>query len=364
MTKVLLCSPKGSVGGICKWTENILSFYAATTDNDIELEWFYTAVPPMPVGKRSVLSRILSGYKTYKPFLHGLKKHLKENDYDIVHFSTSGSFSFLRDYYALKRCKKKGMRTAVHFHFGRIADVLKGNSLEKRLFDKCIPYIDAFVAMDEKSYKALMDYGCKNVYNVPNPLSPQTEALVGELTDIPREKNKIVFAGHVLRTKGVFELVEACHDIPGITLDILGECDGIVRQQLMELAGDNAEEWLKIPGNRTATEVITAMKTCTVFVLPSYSEGFPNVIIEAMACGTPIIATSVGAIPQMLAVEGGDTCGVLIKPRSVQVLRDAITNVLSNVKYASTMGAVAKEKVNNAYSMPTVWQKLKEVWQS
>jgi len=55
------------------------------------------------------------------------------------------------------------------------------------------------------------------------------------------------------------------------------------------------------------------------FILPSYTEGFPNVILEAMALGKPIIATSVGAIPEILSEE----CGVVMKPRDQRDIEQA-----------------------------------------
>lgn len=79
------------------------------------------------------------------------------------------------------------------------------------------------------------------------------------------------------------------------------------------------------------------MLKCTVFVLPTYTEGFPNVVLESMACGCPIVATSVGAIPEML--DGG--AGIVIEPRNVEQLRDAVAWVLENPERAAEMGAQA-----------------------
>ena len=365
MKNILFCSPRGSVCGICKWTDNILYYVATETYSDLKLTWYYTNVPEMALGNRSLLKRLYSGLKVYLPFVRGLKKKLREGEkYDMAHFSTSGSISFARDYLALKMCRKAGISTALHFHFGRMAQVLSSNSLERKLFELCVPYVSKFVAMDDETYKALLDYGCKKVHIVPNPLSPQVEAAIKELPDVERLHYTVVFAGHVLKTKGVFELVEACKTLPGIKLEILGMCTPEMRAELLEVAGPDASAWLDIRGNCTMNQVLEAMKRCAVFVLPSYSEGFPNVIIEAMACGAPIVATSVGAIPQMLSSEGNGQCGIIIPPQDSESLHDALLKLLHNRETAIVMGRNASDKVHNSYSMNKVWSDLKEIWLS
>lgn len=363
MKNILFCSPRGSVGGICKWTDNILDYAERVASSDLQLTWYYTDVPEMALGNRSLLKRLYFGLKVYLPFVKGLKKQIKGGQkYDMAHFSTSGSISFARDYFALKMCRKAGIPTALHFHFGRMAQVLSAKSLENRLFKFCIPYISKFVAMDEETYKALLDYGCKNVHLVPNPLSPQVEKIIEELPEVERSHDTVVFAGHVLKGKGVVELVEACRNIPGIKLEILGMSTPEMRAELLEAAGPDASEWLNIRGNCTMNQVLEAMKRCAVFVLPSYSEGFPNVIIEAMACGAPIVATSVGAMPQMLSSEGDGRCGIIIPPQDSESLHDALLKLLQNRESAIEMGRQASAKVRNSYSMDKVWSDLKNIW--
>lgn len=362
MKEILFCSPRGRVGGICRWTDNILAYAEDAGDEDVSLSWYYTEVPPMALGHRSAVRRLLDGVRTYLPFISGLRGVLRSKRYDMAHFSTSGGISFSRDYLALRLCRKKGLRTALHFHFGRMPQVLKSSSLERRLFDMCLPYIDEIVTMDRATCDALVEYGCANVHYVPNPLSQSVEKMIESSGEQGRTAELVVYAGHVLATKGVFELVEACRDIGGVKLVLMGQCTDEMRQELLRLGGVDAEKWLEIPGNCSLKEVIAAMKRCAVFVLPSYSEGFPNVIIEAMACAAPIVATSVGAIPQMLATFEGRPCGITVAPQNVPELKAAIEKVISEPAASLRMGHNACLKVHDNYAMPRIWAELKKIW--
>ena len=104
------------------------------------------------------------------------------------------------------------------------------------------------------------------------------------------------------------------------------------------------------------------MLSSGVFVLPTYSEGFPNVIIESMACACPIVTTSVGAIPEMLDIENGENYGLCVEPKNVEQLKDAIIRMLDNKDFASHCGINAQKRVNEMYSMTKVWQQMEQIW--
>ena len=104
------------------------------------------------------------------------------------------------------------------------------------------------------------------------------------------------------------------------------------------------------------------MLSCNLFVLPTYTEGFPNVILESMACACPIITTPVGAIPEMLDSKSGHPCGSLVKVRDAQELQARIESYLKAPAEAITMGKYAKNRVYTVYSMDAVWKLLLEVW--
>lgn len=362
MMKVLLCSPKGNTGGIARWTTHILDYYAKNV-KDIELRWCYAAP-----SKRNMLAttpkliRTYFGLVNYIPFLRLLNKNLKEDHYDIVHFVSSGSISLLRDIFTLLICKRKGVSSVVHFRFGRIPDILQQKNWEYRLIDYVIRHSSKTIVIDKSSYDALLSHGYKNIFILPNPLTPKINDIIDRNVNLKRQSRHLLFAGHCVPTKGIYELIDACKDIPNIHLTMVGICEENVKHDLKAKAGEGGKDWLEIKGDQPYEEVIKEMLQCAIFVLPTYTEGFPNVIIESMACGCPIITTPVGAIPEMLNIGTDSQCGILVPVRDASSLKGAIINILSSYKLSEELGQRAKERVNSEYAMPIIWKKLSIIW--
>lgn len=359
---ILLVSPyKGTVGGISRWTGHILNYYNNLKDKSIELTQYYSEGKDI-YGDTSKIKRIYQGIKIYLPFLKNLNKKLKKNKFDAIHFTSSASYGLIRDYYTIKIAKKRDTKTIIHFRFGRIPEIYKSQNWEYKLINKIIKLSDKVIVIDKFSYNTLLKKGYNNIVFLPNPLTPKVNKIISN-TNVEREYSLILFAGHVLKTKGVFELVEATKDIPNIQVRIIGNVSDDIKKELLNIAGEN-NKFLEIIGEVDYETTIKEMLKCELFVLPTYTEGFPNVILESMACGCPIIASSVGAIPEMLNINGDTHCGICIEPKNIKQLRDSILYLLENKDKAKELGTNAKKRVNEEYSMPIVWKKLLNIWES
>jgi glycosyltransferase involved in cell wall biosynthesis len=77
------------------------------------------------------------------------------------------------------------------------------------------------------------------------------------------------------------------------------------------------------------------LAACDVFCLPSHSEGCPNVVLEAIACGRPVVATTVGGIPEVV----NEQCGVLVPPGDIERLRGALAAALEKAWCAERISA-------------------------
>ena len=359
--RVLLCSPRGESGGIASWTEHVLGYYHKTGDNKIEMDWAYCPPGKEVLANTPLLKRLLIGVIYYSKLLRLIRRTLRNKHYDVVHFISSASISLIKDIVCIRIAHHYKTKIIIHFRFGRIPELFESGGWEKRLIEKVIKKADKVIVIDKRSYDVLISNRFNNICLLPNPVSEKIVKAV-KLSNVERKKNEILFAGHLVKSKGVFELIEACRDIPGIHLTMMGKGSNDVIEEIKKAAGDSYENWLSITGARPMEEVTKNMLSCSVFVLPTYTEGFPNVIIESMACACPIVTTDVGAIPEMLDIENERVFGIFVKPKQVLELRNSIQWVLNNEKLAIDMGKRAQERVNELYSMPKVWQQMTNIW--
>ena len=357
--KILLASPFGGVpGGISRWTSHINNYYETLQNPFCEMDI-------LPMGRSSFVNinssylyRIVSALCDYRIILKEFRTHLQKSQYDVLHLASSASISLLKDFYMLRQAKRRGIKTIIHFHFGRIPDLYKQQNWEWKLMIRVVKNADRIVVLDKTSYDTLLSCGFKNVSILPNPVAPEVNKIVESNKDINRESNTILFTGHVVKTKGVFELVEACNKLSNVRLKLVGHIEDDMRISLNEMARCN----LEIMGEMPYENVIKEMLKCDIFVLPTYTEGFPNVILESMAAGCAIVTTCVGAIPEMLGNGDNERYALIVKPKDEIALKDAIELLLTDAELKREFRSSVSQRVNERYSIDRVWEKMHNLW--
>ena len=359
--KVLLVAPQsGSSGGIARWTNHILSYYNSLDDKSVQIDIFDTARSEFIPDNASFPRRVKLALKDYGVIFKRFKSTLASDIYDVVHITSSASLGLLRDLLMIKMTHKRGTKAIVHFRFGRIPQLFTHKNWEYHLLTRVAKKADEVIVLDKLSFNVLIQNGYENIHLLPNPIAPGTLQCISDYGNLNREQGVILFVGHCIATKGVFELVHACKDIPGIRLRLIGAIEEDVKKQLLQLSENGG--WLEMLGEKPYKEVLRQMMICDVFVLPTYTEGFPNVILEAMACGCPILTTPVGAIPEMLEKEGNNECGILVPPKDEDSLQKAIVHLLMNPAYKENCGKNAKDRVTKRYTMAAIWSQMVKIW--
>ncbi len=125
------------------------------------------------------------------------------------------------------------------------------------------------------------------------------------------------------------------------------------------------EEWTRsIKSNVLFTgyrsDVYRFMSAADVFVLPSLCEGCPDVVLEASACGTSVVASRVGAVPEL--IEDGRT-GIIVSPKSVIELKQALIRLIENPPLRREMGERARERMVKRFTLDAICQKLEGLYQ-
>lgn len=358
--KVLLVTSYGGVpGGISRWAGHIMRYYEAVGKNDCTLTL-------VPMGRSSFVNinspkyyRLKEAIKDYSRIIKDFKRKLRSDKHDVMHLTSSASWSLLKDIYLIKAAKKEGVKTVIHFRFGRIPDLAQSENWEWRLIAKVLKLVDCAIVLDKKSLDVLKDLGYTNVVCMPNPVSPEVQTIVAQ-NRVERIPRFILFCGHVVKTKGVFELIDACSSIPDIHLKMVGHVTDEMRLEINDYS--HSASWLEIVGELPYEQVIKEMMASDIMALPTYTEGFPNVILEGMAAGCAIIASGVGAIPQILENDGEKRYGIIIEPKDIKGLEDAIKSLLASPEEKELMRARVQARVQERYSMEAVWNSLVSLW--
>ncbi len=173
---------------------------------------------------------------------------------------------------------------------------------------------------------------------------------------LPQLAGKVTFgfAARIEKLKGPITLIEAlgiaCREEPNIFVNVAG--DGSQRQKIAaRVKALNVAGHYRYHGVYTHPEECRAfMESLDVFVMPSMTEGTPNSVVEAMACGKPVIASAVGGIPDMI----GDDAGLLVTPGDAKELAAAMLRLARDPALRQSMGVAARERYCRLFSPQVV----------
>jgi glycosyltransferase involved in cell wall biosynthesis len=155
---------------------------------------------------------------------------------------------------------------------------------------------------------------------------------------------RILYVGRLESAKGFSELLQAARDLltEGLKFRILLAGDGYRRDDIRKEAEElGIIEQVKFLGWIAIEKLKDIYRACDIFVFPSYSEGMPKAVIEAMANGLPVVVTNVGGIPSV--VEDGRTA-FLIQPRDAGAIRDALRKLILDKPLRRRMAEAGLER--------------------
>lgn len=181
----------------------------------------------------------------------------------------------------------------------------------------------------------------------PKIFAPSTRAsLNGETT-------QVLYVGWMIKEKGVYDLLEAAALIKNEGLKFQIRLIGPLFDQEPQLrkvvAAANLEDCVNIVGTVSKEGGVAAeYQAADLFVLPSYAEGFPNSILEAMAAGLPVVATAVGAVPEIVDDE---ITGLLVPPGDPAKLAAALSMLIKDSSSRQKMSQAARRKVLTNYTL-------------
>ena len=193
-----------------------------------------------------------------------------------------------------------------------------------------------------------------------NPALPEVQTEADKIHD--KNVFTFVFIGRLVRDKGINELVKAFSQLnityPDTRLLLVGpyeeNLDPLSAETLAEIKNNKA---IKSVGCQT--DVRPWLAASDIFVFPSYREGFPNVVIEAGAMSLPSIVTDINGSREII-INGIN--GIIIPPREVEALQDAMERLLTNSELTLEMSSNARPLIESRYEQRYVRQCLKDYY--
>ena len=283
----------------------------------------------------------------------------KRKDYDIIHCHIIQGFhtivSILFKYIFKKKVIAKMSSSGETSDFTLLKEVKFG-----RLFLRCIRNVDAIISVCKKSTEEILESGFPKDILIEIPNGVDTHKFFKDVQRERKNQNNIIYVGRLDNYKGVNYLLSGFKDVlskvDNVKLTIVG--NGPDESLLMDMANN-----LRIKDNVVfkgrQEDILSELYVADIFVLPSLSEGMSNVLLEAMSCGLPVVATSVGGNGDLIK----DRCnGILIEPRNSMKLSAALLELLENEELAKKLGKEARKTVKENYSMDHIVDKYVELY--
>ncbi len=340
MKKVLLVSPAPPpIGGITSWTIEYMNQMP-------ELGCVPTLVNTTVTGKRLENNAKVNFFDELfrlSSIRKNIKTALRDKEIKVLHYNASCfTFGLVRDYLVLRPFFKK---VAVVYHCHCNLETNVNNKIARFLFSKITKRVRCILTLNKNSLSFVQKY-TSYAKIVPNFI----DRLYAENVQVRKTLKDIAFVGRVCIPKGIEELLEAAKETKDVNIHIIGPDDDHMLDHV-------SESNIIFHSGQPHERVIELLKTMDAVILPSYTEGFPLVVMEGMACGLPVIATDVGSIPDMIEDKGG----VLIPVQDSGAIVDAIQSIRSS-SVRQEMATYNLRKVKNEYLSKCVLQHLLDIY--
>ena len=295
-----------------------------------------------------------------KKTIRMIKDYMDKSGVQILH-----SHNYKSNFYARRALSNNNIRWVVTNHGRRSGPKLL---LYNFLDGFIVRYADRVIAVSKNivsrmklagidSKKICLIENGVNLERFRNNIPPDS---IRESLRIKKDAFVVGTVGALTEEKGHLYLLKAIPKVvqrfPEVVFLFVG--DGRERPSLeITTSHLNIKDRVIFAGMRK--DVPEILSILNVFVLPSLNEGLPMALLEAQAAQIPVVATRVGAIPDVL--QGGVT-GILVPPKDPQAIAEAITMILSNKKFASEIAQKGFERVRDNFSSEKMGSKYHSIY--
>ena len=313
----------------------------------LEKDYKITYVESYKDGNR--LEKLIKGIKSYFCFM----KVLLIEKPDIVHIHSSFGPSFYRKLPFIYMASWAKIPIVNHIHGADFDEFYTNASIRKKkwirkIYNKC----SVLIALSEEWKEKLSKIVSSDKINIVENYSILHEdALKRRSSSLCH--NTVLFLGEIGRRKGCYDIPKVVkkvvEDVPDVKF-ILGGVGNIADEKNIKglIRQFGVEKNIEFPGWVRGKEKEQLLMTSDIFFLPSYNEGMPMSVLDAMGYGLPIVSTNVGGIPKL--VQNGQN-GVCCEPGDINSFSKGITELLKDEELRNKASQKSIEIVKKGYSL-------------
>lgn len=352
--KVLITTPDfKKIGGVANYCSVLKKFLPTQAD------FIFVGSRSYPEGRLSVLKRILNDIRIFR-------ERIRSTKYDLVHLNPSLKWkAVIRDGLFILLVKQNTTKVLIFFHGWSKNFESRLTGLKLKLFKKLYFKADAIVVLATEFKDQLRSWGYNGPIYVETNLVDDKQITDFQTTESSKNESKdinLLFLARVEKTKGIYEVIEAYrllkNKCPRLNLTIAGE--GSELTAIKEYVRHKKIEGISFFGYIHSNDKNNTFRNASIFVLPTYGEGMPSSILEAMVFGLPVVTRSVGGLNDFF--EDGKM-GFVTKSKDPSVFANMIMKLIDNPELRFEIGKYNQEYAREHFLAYKVTQRIEKIYQ-
>lgn len=343
--KVLMVGPgRGVRGGISAVVNN---YYCLGIERMVELQYIVS----MEEGNK--IRKLLVAIISYLKFCYYI------NEYDIVHIHMAAQASFTRKALFVKKAYRAKKRIIIHQHAADFDDFFfrQSNIRKKKKIKSIFGMASKVVVLSDEWAKFFGENICteNKIFILYNGV------ILPKYEKTNYSDHKVLFLGKLGERKGSYDLLAAIPSILAAIPDAMFYFggDGDIKKHKKIVENKNCKDHVEFLGWIKGEKKEKYLKDISIFILPSYHEGMPMAVLEAMSYGMAAVSTNAGGIPQI--IESGIS-GIRIEAGNVDAIINTLVDLLQNESKKKKLGKAAYERVKEQFDAEKNIKKLCQLY--